>query len=118
MSERIETYGEFFLYYLREHARPTTRALHYLAAFSALGVLMYGLIFGPLWIALLMPVAGYGPAWIAHFFIEKNRPATFTYPGWSLISDYVMTALWLTGKLGRWLDKAGVPHKGRMAAQR
>ncbi|GAK32178.1 hypothetical protein JCM17846_03450 [Iodidimonas nitroreducens] len=118
MSERIESYGAFFLFYLREHARPLTRALHYAAAFASLAVLFYGLVIGPLWLVLLMPLAGYGLAWFAHFFIEKNRPATFQYPGWSLISDYVMTWLWLTGRLGPWLDKAGVARSKAPAHQR
>lgn len=118
MAERIETYGAFFLYYLREHSKPATRAFHYAAAFLSLGVLFYGLVIGPWWIALFMPLAGYGPAWIAHFFIEKNRPATFRYPLWSLLSDYVMTALWLSGGLGRWLKRAGVGQKDDVAYQR
>ncbi|GAB4572957.1 MAG: DUF962 domain-containing protein [Rhodothalassiaceae bacterium] len=108
MSNRIETYDEFYLYYLREHRKPLTRLLHYIAAFASLSVALYALIFGPLIALLLVPVAGYGPAWIGHFFIEKNRPATFQYPGWSLISDYVMTWHWLTGRLSGWLRRAGV----------
>jgi len=108
MAERIRSYADFFSFYLREHSRPATRALHYLAAAASLACLLYGILVGPWWIALLMPVAGYGPAWIAHGFIEHNKPATFTYPFWSLISDYYMTALWATGRLRPYLERAGV----------
>lgn len=108
MNEKIATYEEFFLFYLREHSRPATRALHYLAAAAAPATLACGLLAGPWWIALLAPLAGYGPAWISHAFIERNVPATFTYPRWSLISDYRMTWLWLTGRLAPCLAQAGV----------
>jgi len=108
MAERLRSYDEFFSYYLREHAEPATRAFHYVAAFASLGCLLYGILAGPWWIALLAPLAGYGPAWISHAFIERNKPATFTYPGWSLISDYRMTWLWMTGRLGPHLERAGV----------
>ncbi|MCH8686112.1 DUF962 domain-containing protein [Pedomonas mirosovicensis] len=108
-SNRIETYDEFFLYYLREHARPATRRWHYagtaLVILAAAAILATGHL---IWLPILL-LAGYGPAWISHFFIEKNRPATFRHPFWSLISDFRMFGLWLTGRLRPWLERAGVP---------
>lgn len=104
----IETYRDFWPYYLQEHARPATRGLHYLGTSMALGAAVAAFATGLGWLGLVALVAGYGPAWIAHFFVEKNRPATFTYPLWSLISDFRMAWLWATGRLGGELDRAGI----------
>ncbi|MGF1604925.1 MAG: Mpo1-like protein [Rhodothalassiaceae bacterium] len=116
-QDRIQTYPAFFLFYLGEHAKPGTRYWHYLGAFASLTALAWGLLVGPWWVALLMPVAGYGPAWVSHAFIERNTPATFRYPLWSLISDYYMTWLWLTGGLSAKLAEAGVSRQDLAAAE-
>ncbi|HEY2445561.1 MAG TPA: DUF962 domain-containing protein [Rhizomicrobium sp.] len=108
MSEPIRRYSEFWPYYLREHAKPQTRALHYLGTGLATAVMIGLAATSRIWLVPLVLIAGYAPAWIAHFFIEKNRPATFTYPVWSLVSDYRMAFTWASGRLQTELAKAGV----------
>jgi hypothetical protein len=107
-SERITTYRDFYPFYLREHSDPLNRALHYIGTTLVFGVLAVSVYFQNYWLLFLMPVMGYGFAWVGHFFVEHNRPATFTYPLWSLISDYVMYFRFLTGKLSKDLAQAGV----------
>ncbi|MBS0470803.1 MAG: DUF962 domain-containing protein [Proteobacteria bacterium] len=104
----ITSYADFWPYYLQEHAKPATRALHYAGTALALGCVAGSIALGYGWLGYAALAAGYGPAWIAHFFVEKNRPATFTHPLWSLISDFRMAGLWATGKLGPELVRAGV----------
>ena len=111
MSTPITSYREFWPYYLREHAKPGTRAIHYAGTGLASAAFIGVIATGRLWLAPIALVAGYGPAWIGHFFIEKNRPATFTYPFWSLISDYRMAFSWVTGRLAAELTKAGVAQR-------
>lgn len=108
MSNRIQSFADFWPYYLREHARPATRLLHYAGTSLVVGIALFALLTGRSGLFFAVPIAGYGFAWIAHFLVEKNRPATFTYPLWSLAADFKMWAMWLTGRLGPELDKAGV----------
>ncbi|MDB5676617.1 MAG: rane protein [Sphingomonas bacterium] len=103
----ITSYGDFWPHYLREHGRSATRAIHYAGTALTFLFLALALQHGGWWWAVL-PLAGYGFAWAAHFAVERNRPATFTYPLWSLVSDYRMFLLWLTGRLAPHLRAAGV----------
>ena len=108
MPERIRHYRDFWPYYLREHASPRTRALHFTGTGLALLALLAALLLREPWLALAALLAGYGPAWVAHFFVEKNRPATLRYPLWSLVSDARMFGCWVSGRLGKELEAAGV----------
>lgn len=108
MSNRIASFADFWLYYLREHRRPATRALHYIGTSLVVALAIYALLTGKWLLLLAIPVAGYFFAWVGHFGIEKNRPATFTYPLWSLGADFKMWWMWLTGRLGPELRRAGV----------
>ncbi len=100
MSDRqFKSFDEFWPYYLGEHSQPATRMLHCFGSLIAIGVVIAFVAIGKWWLFPLALVPGYAFAWIGHFFIEKNRPATFTYPLWSFIGDWKMLALMLTGKL-------------------
>ncbi|MFB0873646.1 MULTISPECIES: Mpo1-like protein [unclassified Sphingobium] len=108
----LTRFRDFWPYYLQEHARPGTRALHY-AGTSIVVALLAAAPLGRLgWIAAAVPLAGYGFAWLGHWLVERNRPATFRYPLWSLRADFVMWQRFLTGHIGRDLARAGVRADG------
>lgn len=95
----FKSFSEFWPYYLGEHSRPATRVLHYIGSLAAIAVIIAFVAVGKWWLFPLALVPGYAMAWIGHFFIEKNRPATFKYPLWSFMGDWKMLALMLTGRL-------------------
>ncbi|MDT8347760.1 MAG: DUF962 domain-containing protein [Flavobacteriaceae bacterium] len=86
--KRIVNYRDFYRYYLREHQEKSTRILHFIGTFLALLLVVFAVVFQWGWQWLLVPIVGYGFAWIGHAFFEKNKPATFRYPLWSLVSDF------------------------------
>lgn len=98
----------FWPHYLREHARPATRRFHYVGTALTLVVAALAVARGEALLLPGIPLVGYGFAWFSHAFVERNRPATFTYPLWSLLGDYRMFFLALAGRLAPELEKAGV----------
>lgn len=100
----MKTFKEFWPYYLSEHRSPISRGLHYFGTISSIFFLAYTLAVQNFMLLPLVLLFGYGPAWIGHFVFEKNKPATFRYPLFSLRADFVMLFLWLTGRLKSHLD--------------
>jgi len=88
MKKKFNSFNDFYVYYLSEHRNSTCRTLHFIGTTLVLTFLLAAIFYGTLLNWLLVPVAGYGLAWIGHFFFERNRPATFSYPFWSLLSDF------------------------------
>ncbi|MBW3467968.1 DUF962 domain-containing protein [Arthrospiribacter ruber] len=98
MEKRYNSLSEFYPYYLSEHMNPTCRKLHFIGTALLFLILGYALFTGKLIYLLLIPVVGYGFAWVGHFFFEKNKPATFKYPFYSLASDFILFFDLLKGK--------------------
>ncbi|HKO97516.1 MAG TPA: DUF962 domain-containing protein [Pyrinomonadaceae bacterium] len=106
-DRRYKSFSEFWPHYVSEHSRPQTRALHLIGTAIALSCIVYFAASGRWWLIPLALVPGYGLAWVGHFFIEKNKPATFQYPLWSFMGDYKMIWMMLTGKINREVERVG-----------
>jgi hypothetical protein len=105
MDAPIETFDDFWPHYVHAHRHPVNRALHYVGTTSALGTVVAAAVtLNPAWL-LLTPVVGYGPAWIGHLVFEKNKPATWEHPLWSLRGDFKMYGLALRGKMAAEVER-------------
>lgn len=102
---QADSFEDFWPHYVHAHRDPRNRALHYAGTTAVLGtVATAALTFNPGWL-LFAPVLGYGPAWVGHFVFEKNRPATFKHPLWSLRGDFKMYFLALRGQMRAELER-------------
>jgi len=102
----MKSFAEFWPFYVREHSRPLTRVLHAAGTLGSTALLVW-LVATARWRWLpLALLVGYGAAWVGHFFVEHNRPATFKHPLWSLMGDYKMVALMLAGRMGGEVERA------------
>jgi hypothetical protein len=97
-SQRYASFADFYPYYLREHRDPTCRRLHVIGSALVLVCLAAAIALREPWLLIGLPIIGYGFAWVGHFVFEKNRPATFTYPLYSLMGDWRMFAEVVSGK--------------------
>ncbi len=89
-SRTFESFSDFWPFYVKEHQKKTTRILHFIGTTGAMACVAGGLLTKRRWLLAVAPVVGYGPAWISHFFVEGNKPASFKHPLWSLRADLVM----------------------------
>lgn len=99
MAEDFRSFRDFYPYYLEEHSDRNCRRMHFVGSWLVLGVIVWAIAAGNPWLLLLVPLAGYGFAWLGHFLFEHNRPATFTHPVYSLMGDWVMFWQILTGRV-------------------
>jgi hypothetical protein len=106
--ETFSDYAAFWPFYLSQHSRRATRLVHVTGTGLALLAFVAGIASFSFGWLLMAPVIGYGLAWIGHAFIEKNRPATCTYPLWSLRGDFHMLWLWLFGRLETEVARCGI----------
>jgi hypothetical protein len=100
MSKKFSSFKEFYPFYLAEHSNKTCRALHFVGSTLVICILIVVVATRQFKLLFLIPIIGYGFAWVGHFLFEKNKPATFKYPLYSFIGDWVMWWQILTrGKL-------------------
>jgi hypothetical protein len=98
MEKKFKSLKSFYPYYLEEHLNPTCRVLHFIGTGLLFVILALAIFSGNFYLLFAIPFVGYGFAWVGHFFFEKNKPATFEYPLYSLASDFIMFFELLIGK--------------------
>jgi hypothetical protein len=108
-QRQFNSFADFWPHYLNDHGKPATRLLHAMGTVIALILLLTVIAIGRWWLFPLAFVPGYGLAWTGHFFVEKNRPATFKHPLWSFIGDWKMLALMLAGKIDDEVNRVRSP---------
>ncbi|WP_194756679.1 DUF962 domain-containing protein [Aliidiomarina indica] len=98
-EKEFNSFREFYPYYLKEHRNRTSRRLHVVGTLLVVAIIVYAILSSAYVWLWAVPVVGYGFAWVGHFFFEKNKPATFKHPIYSLMGDWVMLKDVLTGRL-------------------
>ncbi|KAK5804342.1 hypothetical protein E1A91_A09G175200v1 [Gossypium mustelinum] len=97
---------DFWAFYVNQHSKPSTRRWHFAGTLLSIVLFIYSMLFN-WWFLVFVPICGYGFAWYSHFFVEGNVPATFGHPFWSLLCDFRMFGLMLTGKMDREIKRLG-----------
>lgn len=95
----MKTFDDFWQFYLQEHSDPHNRRLHFIGTSIVHVILFYVFATADFKALLLVPVFGYGFAWVGHYALEKNIPATFKYPLWSLMADFKMFYMMIRKKI-------------------
>ena len=104
-QEEMKSFAEFWPHYVAEHSQPTTRALHAAGTLASTACAAVLIARGKWrWLPLAL-VPGYAAAWIGHFFVEHNKPASFQHPLWSFIADYKMVGQMLAGRMDEEVER-------------
>ncbi len=98
---QLQTSEEFWQFYLTEHSHAATRWLHFFGTSLVFASVIASLLTPMHWLCLFAPLLGYGPAWIGHFFIEHNKPASWKYPLRSFAADMRLWGCMATGRYWR-----------------
>jgi len=99
MQDGIKTYKEFYQFYLTEHSDKNCRVMHFIGTALVFIIIFLTFYLSNFFLWFFVPIVGYGFAWVGHFYFEKNKPAAFKYPLWSLASDFKMFFEILIGKI-------------------
>ncbi|MBE0367199.1 DUF962 domain-containing protein [Pseudoalteromonas aurantia] len=94
----FNSFSDFYVFYLREHRQPACRGMHYIGCTCVIGLIITSCLMQSVSTLIFIPITGYGFAWFGHVVFEKNTPATFKYPIYSFIADWVMYYQWLFRK--------------------
>ena len=98
-TERYNSFADFYPFYLSEHRTVACRRLHFVGTGIVISLAIAAVLLARWWLLGLVPIAGYGFAWVGHFAFEHNRPATFQHPWYSLLADFVMFRDILVGRI-------------------
>jgi hypothetical protein len=98
-EERYRSFGDFYPFYLSEHSNKVSRRLHFTGTSIAVALMITAAITQRWWLIAVALVQGYAFAWVGHYFFERNKPATFKYPAFSLMGDWRLWWEIMTGKL-------------------
>jgi hypothetical protein len=99
-EKEYKTFAEFYPFYLDQHIKLGTRLTHFIGTTLFLVFLVRAIVTQQAILVLAGVVSAYLFAWIGHFFIEHNKPATFKYPWMSLKGDFKLYFEILIGKQG------------------
>ena len=111
MSKRFRRYRAFWPYYVSEHSRPGTRRMHFIGTTGSVALVVVAGVLGEPLLLIAALVCGYFFAWLSHLLIERNRPATFTYPLFSLAGDFHMWALMWQGRMDAEVERLSASAK-------
>ena len=110
MQKPLQSFEEFWEYYVMEHSLPHTRQLHFMGSTAAVTLAVTGLFAGRFSFVVLAVLVGYGIAWISHFVVQKNKPASWEHPMWSFLSDAKLFFLMATGRMDEEVERVMGRH--------